>query len=44
VSDGLYFGEDPVNALFNDQMAGPALNAAGELMKYVTSQALNGAH
>ena len=44
VSDGLYFGEGPVDAFFNDQMAGPALNAAGELMKYVTTQALKNAH
>jgi len=44
VSDGLYFGEGPVNTLFNDQMAGPALNAAGQLMKYLTAQALNSAH
>jgi hypothetical protein len=44
VSDGLYFGEGPVNTLFNDQMAGPALNTAGELMKYLTVQALKRAH
>ena len=40
VSDGLYFGEGPINVLFNDQMAGPALNTAGELMKYLTTQTL----
>ena len=44
VSDGLYFGEGPVNVLFNDQMASPALNAAGELMKYLTAQALKSTH
>jgi hypothetical protein len=38
VSDGLYFGEAPVNTLFSDPMAGPALNAAAELMKFLTSQ------
>ena len=36
VSDGLYFGEGPVDALFNDPMAGPALTAAAYLMKYIT--------
>lgn len=40
VSDGLYFGEGPINVLFNDQMAGPALNTAGELMKYLTTALL----
>ncbi len=35
VSDGLYFGEGPVNILFNDPMAGPALATAAELMKYI---------
>jgi len=35
VSDGLYFGEGPINTLFNDPMAGPALASAAELMKYL---------
>jgi hypothetical protein len=43
VSDGLYFGEGPINTLFNDQMAGPALSAATALMKYLMEQVLNSA-
>lgn len=40
VSDGFYFGEAPIDVLFNDPLAGPALNAATELMKYMTEKAL----
>jgi hypothetical protein len=40
VSDGIYFGEGPVDAFFNDPMAGPVLNAAAEWMKYLTEQVL----
>jgi hypothetical protein len=40
VSDGLYFGEGPMDVLFNDQMAGPALNSATMLMKYLTEKSL----
>ncbi|RYY52098.1 MAG: hypothetical protein EOO09_22295 [Chitinophagaceae bacterium] len=40
VSDGLYFGEAPTNLLFNDQLAGPALQAATQLMQYLTSKSL----
>jgi len=36
VSDGLYFGEGPMNVLFNDPMAGPALQKATELLQYLT--------
>jgi hypothetical protein len=36
VSDGLYFGEGPVDVLFNDPLAKPALKAATELMRYLT--------
>lgn len=32
VSDGLYFGEGPMNALSSDAMAGPLLQAGGELL------------
>jgi len=35
VSDGLYFGEGPMNVLFNDPLAAPALVSAMELMKYL---------
>ncbi len=39
VSDGLYFGEGPVNVLFNDAMAQPALTSATALMQYLTQTA-----
>lgn len=35
VSDGLYFGEGPINVLFNDPMASPALTSATQLMQYL---------
>ena len=38
VSDGLYFGEGPINVLFNDPMASPALSSAAELMKYLVEK------
>lgn len=41
VSDGLYFGEGPMNILFNDPMAGPALTNATELMKYITEKSMD---
>ena len=40
VSDGLYFGEGPIDVLFNDPMAGPALTSATHLMKYLTEKSL----
>jgi hypothetical protein len=40
VSDGLYFGEGPMNMMFSDPLAGPALGAATQLMKYLTEKAL----
>lgn len=36
VSDGLYFGEAPINYLFSYPMAGPALQSATSLMQYLT--------
>ena len=39
VSDGLYFGEGPMNVLFNDAMAGPALATAAQLMQYLIEKA-----
>ena len=42
VSDGLYFGEGPMNVLFNDPMAGPALATATSLMQYLTQKSLHG--
>jgi len=41
VSDGLYFGEGPMDVLFNDPLASPALNKATELMAYLTRSALD---
>jgi hypothetical protein len=40
VSDGLYFGEGPINVLFNDPLASSALTASTELMKYLTEKSL----
>lgn len=36
VSDGLYFGEGPINLMFSDELAGPALAKMTELMEYIT--------
>jgi hypothetical protein len=41
VSDGLYFGEGPMEVLFGDPMAGPALTKATELMQYLTQKSLD---
>ncbi|MFA6278204.1 MAG: hypothetical protein WC622_15750 [Pedobacter sp.] len=41
VSDGLYFGEGPMNDLFSDPMASPALTKATELMQYLTQKSLD---
>ena len=41
VSDGLYFGEGPINTLFNDPMVAPALAKATELMQYLTRKSLD---
>lgn len=41
VSDGLYFGEGPMNVLFNNPMASPALTKATELMQYLTQKSLD---
>jgi hypothetical protein len=38
VSDGLYFGEGPMNVLFSDPMASPALTKATELMQFLTEK------
>ena len=40
VSDGLYFGEGPMDVLFSDPMASPALTKATELMQYLTQKSL----
>ena len=42
VSDGLYFGEGPIDLLFKDAMAGPTLNAATQLMMYLTEKVIAG--
>ncbi|MDZ4747357.1 MAG: hypothetical protein SH808_02655 [Saprospiraceae bacterium] len=38
VSDGLYFGEGPVNVLFNDELAAPALSSCTGMMQYLTEK------
>ncbi|HEY2721265.1 MAG TPA: hypothetical protein VGI82_06055 [Chitinophagaceae bacterium] len=38
VSDGLYFGEAPINVLFNDPLAKPSLTAATALMNYLVTR------
>ncbi|MBE7169422.1 MAG: hypothetical protein INR73_02465 [Williamsia sp.] len=40
VSDGLYFGEAPVDTLFNDPLARAALQSATKLMQYLTHKSL----
>ncbi len=40
VSDGLYFGEGPMDVLFEDPMAALALDAATELLQYITNKAM----
>jgi hypothetical protein len=40
VSDGLTFGEGPIDVLFNDPMGGPALASATQLMQYLTEKSL----
>jgi hypothetical protein len=42
VSDGLYFGEGPINVLFNDALAAPALSSATALMQYLTGKVEKG--
>jgi hypothetical protein len=41
VSDGLYFGEGPIDVFFNDPMASPALTSAADLMNYLTDKSLD---
>lgn len=41
VTDGLYFGEGPIDALFNDPMASPALSSATKLMQYLTKKTVD---
>lgn len=36
VSDGLYFGQGPIDVLFNDPMGAPTLEAATSLMQFLT--------
>ena len=40
VSDELYFGEGPMNVLFNDALANPALTVATQLMQFLTEKSL----
>ena len=41
VSDGLYFGEGPMDILFNDPLASPALTSGTELMQYLMNKVEN---
>ncbi len=41
VSDGLYFGEGPFDVFQKDQLAGPVINSASELMTYLIDTALS---
>lgn len=36
VSDGIYFGEGPIDVLFDDELAAGTLNAATDLMQFLT--------
>lgn len=38
LTDGLYFGEGPMNVLFNDPMASAPLSSATRLMQYLMQQ------
>lgn len=40
VSDGLYFGEGPIDVLFNDPIGAPALLSATNLMIYLTENSI----
>jgi hypothetical protein len=42
VSDGLYFGEGPVDVLFRDPLAAPTLSAATQLMIFLTDKVTAG--
>lgn len=44
VSDGLYFGEGPMDVLFDDPMAGPALASGTQLMAYLIDKVEGGAN
>jgi hypothetical protein len=41
VSDGLYFGEGPMDIFFNDPLASPALTSGTELMQYLMKKVEN---
>lgn len=40
MSDGLYFGQAPMDDLFHDPLSGPALNAATLLVQHITEKTL----
>jgi hypothetical protein len=42
VSDGLYFGEGPIDVMQREPMAGPVIGRAGELLQAVVAMASNG--
>lgn len=41
VSDRLYFGEGPMDIIFNDPLASPALTSGTELMRYLMKKVEN---
>lgn len=41
VSDGIYFGEAPINVLFNEPLASPALSVATQLMQHLIKKSSN---
>lgn len=41
ISDGLYFGEGPIDIIFNDPLASPALKSGTALMRYLTEKVVD---
>lgn len=41
VSDGFYFGEGPMDVIFNDPLASPALTSGTDLMRYLMEKVEN---
>jgi hypothetical protein len=41
VSDGLYFGEGPIDVIQQDEMAGPLINAAASLLTKLVQATIN---
>ncbi len=41
VSDGLYFGEGPIDIIFSDPLSSPAMTSGAEFMNYVVDKAVD---